>query len=210
MGTAERRQREAAQRRKSILDAARKIFWKRGYVGTTMPQIAELAELAPGTLYLYFPGKEALYVELLREGYDLLLERLAGQGQRHADPFDQAAALIDAFFGFARQYPEYFDIMFFVLQRDSAGTWEGNFPAGQVEQLRAQENRCKQVAADALERVHFDAGGQRATQINAIWGMLAGVVFYFRGDRDFDEVARQAKRLLLAAIFPGRGERTPP
>jgi AcrR family transcriptional regulator len=209
MGTAERRQREAAQRRKSILDAARKVFWKRGYVGATMPQIAELAELAPGTLYLYFPGKDALYVELLREGYDLLLTRLAGQAHEHADPFDRAAALIDAFFGFARQYPEYFDIMFFVLQRDSAGTWEGNFPAGQVEQLRAQEDKCKRVAADALEAVHFDAGGQRASVINAIWGMLAGVVFYFRNDEDFDAVASQAKRLILASIFPGRGDPRP-
>jgi AcrR family transcriptional regulator len=204
MGTAERRQREAAQRRKSILDAARKVFWKRGYVGTTMPQIAEVAELAPGTLYLYFPGKDALYVELLREGYDLFLGRLSAQAGKCPDPFDQAAALIDAFFDFAKQYPEYFDIMFFVLQRESAGTWEGNFPAGQVEQLRAQEDKCKQVAADALQHVQFDAGPQRASLINAIWGMLAGVVFHFRTDKDFDIVANHAKRLILSAVFPGR------
>ena len=201
MGTAQRRQREAARRRQSILDAARKVFWQRGHAGTTMPQIAEEAELAPGTLYLYFPGKDALYIELLLEGYDLLVEHLRAAAAGHAEPARQASGLIEAFFAFARRYPEYFDIMFFVLQRESGHGWEANFPARQIEQLAAKEAACKQVAAELLEKIDFGPPERRGQVVDAVWGMLAGVVFYFRSDEGFDSVAEEARKLLLAAVF---------
>ena len=92
MGTTERRQREAQQRRQDILKAAQKVFWEKGFSGTTMPQVAAEAELAPGTLYLYFPSKDALYVELLVEGYDVLKERLQSQLQSTVAAPERAAA----------------------------------------------------------------------------------------------------------------------
>ena len=201
MGTTERRQREAARRREAILDAARKVFWQHGHAGATMPQIAEEAELAPGTLYLYFPSKDALYVELLLEGYDLLAEHLRQAAGRHAEPAEQAASLIEAFFAFARKNPEYFDIMFFVLQREGGRGWEDSFPAEQTARLSAREAACKQAAADVLERAGFAAGRRRGEVVDAVWGMLAGVVFYFRNDEAFDAVAAEARRLLLSAVF---------
>ena len=200
MGTKQRRRREAAQRRQSILDAAKEVFWQRGYSRATMPQIAEKAELAPGTLYLYFPGKDALYVELLLEGYDLLIERLEAQTRDHDEAAEQAAALIDAFFGFARDFPEYFDIIFFLIQQES-GSWEAAFQTDQIRRLRAKEDVCKRVAAEALERIHFGGSETQAATIDAVWGMLAGVVFYFRKERNFDDVAAQAKALLLRAVL---------
>ena len=77
MGTQERREREASQRREVILASAKRVFWQKGYQGATMPEIAAKAELAPGTLYLYFASKGALYAEILAGGYDLLRQRLA-------------------------------------------------------------------------------------------------------------------------------------
>jgi AcrR family transcriptional regulator len=121
MGTAERRVREAEERRKAILAAARKVFWEKGYSRSTMPQIAAQAELAPGTLYLYFPSKDALYVELLMEGYDLLGPRLGAAARQGGDPAELGGRLIDVFFAFARECPEYFDILFFILQREKGG-----------------------------------------------------------------------------------------
>lgn len=201
MGTADRRRREAAHRRKSIVEAARKIFWQRGYARATMPQIAEEAELAPGTLYLYFPSKDALYVELLIEGYDLLAERLEAAVGSGGEPLDQARALVDAFFDFAKRHPRYFDIMFFILQREAGSEWASNFPAEQTQRLQGRELTCRQVAARVLDRIGFGLPQRRAVAVNAIWGMLAGVVFYFRGDEAFDEIIEQAKQLMLAAVF---------
>ena len=45
MGTTKRKHREALQRRKSILAAARQVFWRKGYAGATVAEIAEMQEL---------------------------------------------------------------------------------------------------------------------------------------------------------------------
>ena len=116
MGVQQRREREKQKRRKDILDAARSLFWKKGYDGTTMPAIARAAELAPGTLYLYFSNKDSLYLELLLEGYELMQRQLQQAVESETEPARRGEALIEAFFQFAREYPEYFDIIFFVIQ----------------------------------------------------------------------------------------------
>ena len=200
MATADRRKREARQRRTSILDAARKVFWQRGYDRATMPQIAEQAELAPGTLYLYFPSKDALYVELLAEGYELLRRRLQQQ-RSAASPRQAGARLIDAFFGFAREYPEYFDIIFFILRRDRSAVLELKVPPEQLERINALELACREAAGEVLQQVGGVRPEQRQRLLNAVWSMLAGVVFYFRNQDQLAEVAEAAKGLLLTAIF---------
>jgi len=200
MGTLQRRRREAAARRKAILSAARKRFFRQGYARTTMPQIAKETELAPGTLYLYFPSKDALYVELLYEGYDALATELEQAVASADSPADQAAALIDAFFTFATERPEYFDIVFFLLQRE--GTfWEQEFPKALVEGLYARMQRCKSVAADVLRadgRTDEEAVNRT---VEAVWSMMSGVLFHFRQDQRLAEMAAEAKRTILAGVF---------
>jgi AcrR family transcriptional regulator len=195
MGTRERREREKAQRRERILGAAQDVFGKRGYTAATIPELAAAAELAPGTLYLYFPSKDAIYAELLAEGYELLRQRLAESIRPAATPRRQAEALIDAFLGFARERPEYFDMMFFVLQR------EGRLDARQVQRLKQLEDGCRAVAGQVLGQTGSGSGRQRQATLDAVWSMLAGVIFYFRNGPEFPAVGARAKRLLLAAIF---------
>jgi AcrR family transcriptional regulator len=49
-----------------ILDAAARIFHEQGYVGATTNDIADEAEVSVGSLYQYFPNKDALLVALTR------------------------------------------------------------------------------------------------------------------------------------------------
>ena len=53
-----------AARREEILDAARRVFAERGFKGTTIADIAEIAGIALGTVYLYFPSKDDLFAAL--------------------------------------------------------------------------------------------------------------------------------------------------
>lgn len=57
---------ERPDRRESILDAALECFVERGFHGTAIPQIAEKANIAAGTIYHYFESKEALVNALYR------------------------------------------------------------------------------------------------------------------------------------------------
>lgn len=64
MGIQERKEREKERRRQQIMVAAKRMFSEKGYNRTTMEDIANEAELSPGTLYLYFKNKEELFASL--------------------------------------------------------------------------------------------------------------------------------------------------
>lgn len=68
MGTIERKEREKESRKESIIDAAQKVFFEKGLLLSTMDEIAETAELAKGTLYLYYHSKEDLYLAVMMRG----------------------------------------------------------------------------------------------------------------------------------------------
>ncbi len=78
-----RKERERQLRRDSILEAARRVFARDGYFNATMSQIAGVAEFGMGTIYQYFPNKQALFSEVIIQGVEAynigLKESLAGK-----------------------------------------------------------------------------------------------------------------------------------
>ena len=65
MVTKARREREKQQRIKSIIEAAKRIFFSKGYLKATMSEIALQAEISKPTVYLYFKTKDDLYFSLM-------------------------------------------------------------------------------------------------------------------------------------------------
>ena len=63
-------------RRNELLVAARAIFSKKGFHDATIDEIAEAAEVAKGTVYLYYKSKRDLYLEALRYGIESLNREL--------------------------------------------------------------------------------------------------------------------------------------
>ena len=51
--------------RARIVDAAEKSFSMFGYKGTTMEQVARIANVGKGTIYTFFDSKEALFTSIL-------------------------------------------------------------------------------------------------------------------------------------------------
>jgi AcrR family transcriptional regulator len=60
------RRRAPEERPQQILDAAFHEFGERGLAGARLDDIARRAGVAKGTIYLYFPNKEALFEEMVR------------------------------------------------------------------------------------------------------------------------------------------------
>jgi AcrR family transcriptional regulator len=56
---------DKARRRKVLLDAARDVFADKGYHDAKVEDIAERANVAKGTVYLYFKDKRAVLEELI-------------------------------------------------------------------------------------------------------------------------------------------------
>jgi len=58
------------------MDAALQCFVERGFHGTAIPQIAEKADIAAGTIYHYFDSKEALVNALYRKWKATIVQRV--------------------------------------------------------------------------------------------------------------------------------------
>jgi AcrR family transcriptional regulator len=55
------------RKRQQILEGARKVFHENGFDAASMNDIARVAGVSKGTLYVYFENKERLFLELIAE-----------------------------------------------------------------------------------------------------------------------------------------------
>jgi AcrR family transcriptional regulator len=54
------------RRQGQILKAALEIFSRKGYAAATIPEIARLAGVAVGTIYIYYPSKRELFIATIK------------------------------------------------------------------------------------------------------------------------------------------------
>ncbi|MFR0352711.1 TetR/AcrR family transcriptional regulator [Streptomyces sediminimaris] len=113
-GQPRRRQARGERRIAQLLDAAASVFCTTGYTAASTNAIAREAGVSPGTLYQFFPNKEAIAIELgdrlmheMREAYG---EALAPVDP--ATPLEEAVgAAVDRFIAFNCDHPVFFALM---------------------------------------------------------------------------------------------------
>ncbi|MEU3335044.1 TetR/AcrR family transcriptional regulator [Streptomyces sp. NPDC002144] len=109
-----RRQARGERRVAQLLEAAATVFCTTGYTAASTNAIAREAGVSPGTLYQFFPNKEAIAIELgdrlmheMRETYGEALAPIDP-----ATPLEQAVgAAVDRFIAFNCDHPVFFALM---------------------------------------------------------------------------------------------------
>jgi AcrR family transcriptional regulator len=110
-----RRTREKEIRREQILDAARSLLFEKGMASLSMSQIAQLADLSVGALYLYFKNKEDLFAALQEEGLSRLYESVFEAQNGNENPEEKLRSIALAYMDFSEQYRKYFEIINYFL-----------------------------------------------------------------------------------------------
>ena len=119
MGVKERKVREKRKRTNDILEAAKRVFETKGFLNTTLNDVAKEAEISVGLIYRYFQSKEDIFASLALKGADQFDERIEGilkkamSGRRKASPEQLLRDFADAFFDFYGPYGEYFDMLMY-------------------------------------------------------------------------------------------------
>lgn len=92
----------------AILDATAHILVRDGYDGLSTNRIAERAGVSIGSLYQYFPNKEALVGELVDRHSGMLFQMIfdAFAAMADADPRELAAAMVRAMIATKRKSPK--------------------------------------------------------------------------------------------------------
>lgn len=117
MGVKERKEREKQQRAHDILEAARRVFETKGFLNTTLQDVAHEAEISVGLIYRYFQSKEDMFASLALKGaeqFDQDLETILKKGSRKKNSAQNILTHIaKAFFDFYSPYGEYFDMLLY-------------------------------------------------------------------------------------------------
>ncbi len=114
MGIPERKEREKEQRREEIINAAQRVFFEKGLQNSTMDEIAELAELSKGTLYLYYASKEDLYLAVMLRGFDILHGMIEEVERQTPSPEEAMWNMGKVYFEFFEKHRNFFRMFHFL------------------------------------------------------------------------------------------------
>jgi AcrR family transcriptional regulator len=131
------------QRRAQLLDAAGDVFTTKGYHSAAMDDIADAAGVSKPVLYQHFPSKLDLYLALLDNSCDRLVEIVEQALDSTEDNADRVVATMGAFYEFVSSSSGQFR---FVFESDLTGD-------GQVQQRLWRVNN---EIADAIAEVISD------------------------------------------------------
>jgi AcrR family transcriptional regulator len=116
MGITERRERQKAELRETILAAASRIMAEEGWSALTMRKIADAIEYSPATIYLHFESRDEIAMQLVRDGFAALLAHME-PATRVADPRERIALLGRCYVDFARARPQTYRLIFMEDER---------------------------------------------------------------------------------------------
>ena len=103
---------ERGQRTRSeLLEAAELVFGERGFEHASISEITRRAGVALGTFYVYFPHKQAIFIELVDSLGERLRETLHTAAQTGSNRIEKERAGFRAFFEFASKHRNLYRIV---------------------------------------------------------------------------------------------------
>ena len=112
MGIADRKLRQKEEVRASILDTAWEMVVSEGWQSFSIRKIADAIEYSVPVIYSHFENKDAILLEFNRKGFQLLTDSLKMAKSEKQQPADQIRAMGRAYWDFAFQNKEYYQLMF--------------------------------------------------------------------------------------------------
>jgi AcrR family transcriptional regulator len=112
MGSKDRILRLKEETRANILDASLEIVKEDGWQALSMRKIADKIEYTAPIIYEYFANKEAILLELTRQGFLKLTKDLEEAKAKHQSTAEQLEAMWLAYWNFAFANKELYQVMF--------------------------------------------------------------------------------------------------
>ncbi len=200
MGIQERKEREKERRRQQIMVAAKRVFSEKGFNRATMEDIAQEAELSPGTLYLYFKNKEELYASLSLRILQYLLIRVEHvNDDKDAGPEEKLRSLMDAMYD-VYEFDPLIIINMFHLQ--SSETLKNLSPQlmDQIKDLsRKSLGSIAKIFKDGVDEDLFIDRHPNALA-DTFWSLFSGVVLWLTSKKLIDAQKDYLKQTLDLAF----------
>jgi TetR/AcrR family transcriptional regulator len=175
-----RRERERSQRIQSILEAAKKIFFSKGYLKATMDEIALEAEISKPTVYSYFKTKDDLFFSLMLPVVEDIGTHLeAVETALAKERYESGRSLILDIFKRLLQTYEKEPVTFRIVQlfQQTGLVWELD---AEIQSALNNKGRHNFLTMRRILRSAIKHGLLRKTNVHqlgdVIWGLFVGIV----------------------------------
>jgi len=171
MGIQQRREREKLETREKILDAARELFIAEGYDGVSMRKVAQKIEYSPTAIYVHFPDKEQLFLELCHSDF----RRLAAAFLKLAeikDPVERIRRIGYAYMDFGVKNPNHYRMMFMTAHPPIPDDMQGKGNPEEDAYAFLRETVREAAAAKAFRPEYNDVDLISQT----LWASVHGVI----------------------------------
>jgi AcrR family transcriptional regulator len=142
-----RREEKKAESRRRILESAREVFFRDGFMAANLDEVAEKAGVAKGTLYRYFESKAELYVAVLAHNGAIFEQKMRDTISPELDPPDQIRRTARFYFRHYVENRDYFQI-FWAIENQSV---IGELPGGVIEEVARLWEQCVHLVAQVIE-----------------------------------------------------------
>ncbi len=102
-----------------ILDAAIKVFARKGFYNATIADVAKIAEVAEGTIYLYFKNKDDLLISIFEHSMDLFIQEAARELEGVQDPKEKIKKFLSLHLKLVQKNPELAQVLQIELRQSS-------------------------------------------------------------------------------------------
>lgn len=178
--TQKRRERERQQRIDSILDAARQVFFAKGYVRATMDEIALGAEVSKPVVYQHFKSKDELFFSLMLpviESLEVAMAELLDRLGR--DDVADGTELVRGYFRAAMSAYDRSPESFRILMLFQLGGLIGEMKPEVRDRLNAAGQRGFDLARDMFSQA-MQRGWVRDVSahelVDVLWGVSIGII----------------------------------
>ncbi|MGI8622366.1 MAG: TetR/AcrR family transcriptional regulator [Solirubrobacteraceae bacterium] len=202
-----RRSRRRARTADAILDAAERLFLTRGFEATTVEQLADEADVAVGSLYGHFGGKEGVYAALIDRSLELDARYCDEGWASGGDPVGRLLGIAEGYLGFAREHPGHFRLFRFP-PAGGPNTGPAALAARRVaERVRAEVDRMAGALREAMSdgTIRPVEPERAAVFLWAAWdGVIAAHVLpggMGLSEPEFDEVLALGRETLARGLL---------
>lgn len=171
-----RREQENARARAKIINAARKLFVKRGFEAVSMREIAKAAGYTPGALYVHFADKLQLIHAMMQLDFRAFDDATTNVMQI-ADPVERLRLLAQGYVRFALAHPHHYKLMFMTEPPDFVAEQQRDDNCMFADADREGYNACRHTVADCIAQKRFlPQYDDVETVAQMCWGCVHGVV----------------------------------
>ena len=176
MGINERKLKEKELRIKQIRDSAAALFYKKGYEATTIEDVAKLAEISKGTIYLYFKSKIDLYYSLVEPSLDVLSKKLSKiASMKKISPEFKIKKVTDATYEFYVKDPDAYHL----ISRYEASVFSNLLSPKKLDHLKhlmsSNLNQLEIIVSEGINRGLFQKLNPKMTAI-VFWNTFMGII----------------------------------